>query len=72
MINHFLPGEMVSLEKHPVTYLALTKVCIRKGIRHLNFASNLKEFTLCQRLLKETTGLELHVKVSLTVGRVFK
>ena len=43
LINHSLPGEMMSLNKHPVIYLVAKKVCIIKSIWQLNFVSNLKE-----------------------------
>ena len=70
LINHSLPGQMESLEKHPVTYLAVKEVCVRKGTPQLNFASNLKEFISCQILLKEITGLELNSRTGVRVGFV--
>ena len=69
LINHSLPGEMVSLEKDPAILLAVKKVCVKKDIWQLNIAPNLKKFMSCQILLKETKGLELYVKVLLTIGQ---
>ena len=44
LINYSLAVEMLSLEKHSVTYLAVKKVYARKGIQQLNFALNLNPF----------------------------
>ena len=44
LINHSLAVEMLFLEKHSVTYLAVKKVYVRKGIQQLNFALNLNPF----------------------------
>ena len=72
LIIHSLPGEMVYLEKHSATYLAAKKVYVRKGIRQLNFASNLKEFvmsniiernkgtgTVCEGAINDRTGVRV-------------
>ena len=52
LINDVWPGEMVSLEKHPVTYFACGKrFASGRAYGSKTFASNLKVLMSCLKLL---------------------
>ena len=57
LINDFCPGEMVSLERHPVNlFCLLKKVCVRKGIRQLNFCFKPESFNIMSNIVVRNNG----------------
>lgn len=61
LVSHSFPNEIVFLVKHSVTYFSCEEEhpAVKKGTRHRNIASNLKELLLFHTFFEETTGLEL-------------